>query len=93
MNCFVIMPFAPEFDDVYATIKHAIESSTATREFVSRGRILLSADERWRLVGRVHDFARDWACSRFALLPRTQEDSKSDQSRFECWKGVSQQIC
>lgn len=26
MNCFVIMPFAPEFDDVYAVIKSSVES-------------------------------------------------------------------
>jgi nucleoside 2-deoxyribosyltransferase len=25
MNCFVIMPFAREFDDVYATIQSAVE--------------------------------------------------------------------
>lgn len=28
MNCFVIMPFAPEFDDVYETIKSSVESIT-----------------------------------------------------------------
>jgi hypothetical protein len=27
MNCFVIMPFADEFDDVYATIKNAFQSA------------------------------------------------------------------
>lgn len=26
MNCFVIMPFSPEFDDVYAAIKSTVES-------------------------------------------------------------------
>jgi hypothetical protein len=30
MNCFVIMPFAPEFDDVYALIKTSVESVTQT---------------------------------------------------------------
>lgn len=29
MNCFVIMPFSPEFDDVYAAIKIAVESTTS----------------------------------------------------------------
>jgi nucleoside 2-deoxyribosyltransferase len=29
MNCFVIMPFASEFDDVYATIKTSVESVIA----------------------------------------------------------------
>jgi hypothetical protein len=27
VNCFVIMPFAPEFDDVYATIKASVEAA------------------------------------------------------------------
>jgi hypothetical protein len=31
MNCFVIMPFATEFDDVYAVIRATIESATAER--------------------------------------------------------------
>ena len=30
MNCFVIMPFAEEFDDVYGVIKQAVESATTT---------------------------------------------------------------
>lgn len=30
MNCFVIMPFAPEFDDVYAVIKNSVEAATAS---------------------------------------------------------------
>jgi hypothetical protein len=30
MNCFVIMPFAPEFDDVYALIKNAVEAAAAS---------------------------------------------------------------
>src|SRR6476469_6130066 len=29
MNCFVIMPFAQEFDDVYAIIKTSVESVTS----------------------------------------------------------------
>ena len=29
MNCFVIMPFANEFEDVYATIKTTVEGATA----------------------------------------------------------------
>ena len=29
MNCFVIMPFAEDFDDVYGVIKQAVESATA----------------------------------------------------------------
>lgn len=28
MNCFVIMPFGPEFDDVYQAIKHSVESAS-----------------------------------------------------------------
>jgi hypothetical protein len=31
MNFFVIMPFEPEFDDVYATIKQTVESCTSTQ--------------------------------------------------------------
>lgn len=31
MNCFVIMPFSQEFDDVYAVIKHTVENATATQ--------------------------------------------------------------
>ncbi len=31
MNCFVIMPFANEFDDVYAAIKDTIDSLLVTR--------------------------------------------------------------
>jgi len=31
MNCFVIMPFAKEFDDVYATIKTNVETIIASR--------------------------------------------------------------
>ena len=30
LNCFVIMPFAQDFEDVYATIKANVESATAT---------------------------------------------------------------
>ena len=30
MNCFVIMPFSPEFDDVYAVIKSTTEKSIST---------------------------------------------------------------
>lgn len=30
MNCFVIMPFAPEFDDVYAVIKASVEAAAAS---------------------------------------------------------------
>ena len=29
MNCFVIMPFSPEFDDVYASIKGGVEDALA----------------------------------------------------------------
>lgn len=29
MNCFVIMPFASEFDDVYASIKSSVEEATS----------------------------------------------------------------
>ena len=28
MNCFIIMPFAPEFDDVYATIRASVEGAS-----------------------------------------------------------------
>jgi hypothetical protein len=31
MNCFVIMPFSPEFDDVYAAIKIGVEAALSTR--------------------------------------------------------------
>lgn len=30
MNCFVIMPFSPEFDDVYAVIKSTVEDVAST---------------------------------------------------------------
>jgi hypothetical protein len=32
MNCFVIMPFAPEFNDVYATIKSHVDSELRSKE-------------------------------------------------------------
>jgi hypothetical protein len=32
MNCFVIMPFAEEFDDVYGVIKQVVESATGTND-------------------------------------------------------------
>jgi hypothetical protein len=42
MNCFVIMPFASEFGDVYATTKSAIESSIT----IPNGRCLRLDDAR-----------------------------------------------
>lgn len=30
MNCFVIMPFAPEFDDVFAVIKNSVEAAAVS---------------------------------------------------------------
>lgn len=49
MNCFVIMPFAPDFDDVYGAIKQAVESATAK----SNGRCF-RLDEA-RPAGRITD--------------------------------------
>jgi hypothetical protein len=49
MNCFVIMPFAEDFDDVYGAIKQAVESATAA----SSGRCF-RLDEA-RPAGRITD--------------------------------------
>jgi hypothetical protein len=49
MNCFVIMPFAPEFDDVYATIKSTVESVAP----VEGGRCFRLDDSR--PAGRITD--------------------------------------
>ena len=43
MNCFVIMPFEPEFDGVDTFIKNAVESVTKDmRAFVSMKSVLLA---------------------------------------------------
>lgn len=49
MNCFVIMPFAPDFDDVYAVIKTTVESAAAD----AKGRCF-RLDES-RQAGRITD--------------------------------------
>jgi len=49
MNCFVIMPFAADFEDVYGAIKQAVESATAA----SNGRCF-RLDEA-RPAGRISD--------------------------------------
>jgi hypothetical protein len=49
MNCFVIMPFSPEFDDVYAVIKASVEGALST----SGGRCF-RLDEA-RPAGRITD--------------------------------------
>ena len=36
MKCFVIMPFAPEFDDVYQSIKVAVETSVPEESITCR---------------------------------------------------------
>ena len=47
MNCFVIMPFAPEFDDVYNAIKNSVESVTG-----NHGGVCFRIDE-YRPAGRI----------------------------------------
>jgi hypothetical protein len=49
MNCFVIMPFAPEFDDVYVAIKEGV-----TRAISSQGCRCFRLDES-RPAGRITD--------------------------------------
>jgi hypothetical protein len=49
MNCFVIMPFAPDFDDVYATIKSTVEAVAP----VEGGRCFRLDDSR--PAGRITD--------------------------------------
>jgi Nucleoside 2-deoxyribosyltransferase len=49
MNCFVIMPFAPEFDDVYAVIKSTVESASSD----AAGRCFRLDDSR--PAGRITD--------------------------------------
>jgi nucleoside 2-deoxyribosyltransferase len=49
MNCFVIMPFAPEFDDVYAVIKSTVEASASA----GTGRCFRLDDSR--PAGRITD--------------------------------------
>jgi hypothetical protein len=49
MNCFVIMPFAPEFDDVYAAIKSSVESAVP-----AENRRCFRLDEA-RPAGRITD--------------------------------------
>lgn len=49
MNCVVIMPFAPEFDDVYGAIKQAVESVASARN----SRCVRLDDER--PAGRITD--------------------------------------
>ena len=48
MNCFVIMPFEPQFDDVYAAIKQAVETAVEHPDSCSR------LDEN-RPAGRITD--------------------------------------
>lgn len=50
MNCFVIMPFAPEFDDVYAAIKSVVEDVISGE---SHGRCFRLDDAR--PAGRITD--------------------------------------
>lgn len=50
LNCFVIMPFAPEFDDVYAVIKSVVEDVSAGK---SHGRCFRLDDAR--PAGRITD--------------------------------------
>jgi nucleoside 2-deoxyribosyltransferase len=49
VNCFVIMPFAPEFDDVYATIRASVEA--ASRE----GSLRCFRLDESRPAGRITD--------------------------------------